>query len=118
MTTINKVLRQVSETKPNPYDDRLLFSWINELDGRISLEVMKRDTPVAYDFSGDRDVPLLADGPYENIYALYLYAMIDFLSREIAGYNNSMSFFNEMFQDYKKQYIRTNLPPSAKGFRL
>lgn len=115
--TINKAIERLDAVKPSAYGDGEKAGWIAALDGMISLEVMHMEEAVTYDYPEDGDKPLLVAEPYDGIYELYLGAKVDFYNREYGSYNNSMTVFSSLFEDFKKQYIRTNMPPGAEGFR-
>lgn len=115
MITMNKVIEQVDEVKPNTFGTEAKFSWLADLDGMISRVVMQQDT-VKYAYPDDMDKELLVDAPFESIYKLYLEAQIDYHNREYEHYNNSMLMFNSVFDDFKKAYIRENRPQSSGAY--
>ena len=57
------------------------------------------------------EAELLLGDEYRDMYAYYVVAMIDLANGDIAMYNNSCSFFNDMFMDWKKKWRRENVPP-------
>ena len=118
MPSINEVIERVDKVKLNGYEDTSKADWLMELDGKIYIEVFRETGPEPpRESPRDGDAELLVPRPYDNLYDLYLYAMIDFHNREISNYNNSTAMFNAALDEYKKHYHRTHLPPSAGGFR-
>lgn len=115
--TINKAIEQVDGIVLNTFDTEAKFHWIANLDGMIARVVMGMAEPVSYEYPKDMDKPLLVWEPFEDIYELYLQAMIDFHNREYDNYNNSMLMFNERLEDYKAWYIREYGYGGAKNFR-
>lgn len=115
--TINKAIEQVDGIVLNTFDTEAKFHWIANLDGMIARVVMGMAEPVGYEYPKDMDKPLLVVEPFEDIYELYLQAMIDFHNREYDNYNNSMLMFNERLEDYKAWYIRECGYGGAKNFR-
>ena len=115
MTTMNNVIKDVDRLKPNVYTDDDKFRWINTLEGMISREVMQTNPPEY--FPGDADTPLLVDHPFDDLYGLYVMAMIDFHNREFDHYNNTVSVFQNKYDQYKAWYIRSHEPESANNFR-
>jgi len=69
-------------------------------------------------FPEDGDKPLLVKAPYDNVYDMYLMAMIDLHRHEIANYNNSMALYNTALDEWKKQYHRTHEPLGVSGWAL
>lgn len=113
--TPKKVIEIVDRVKVNAYTDEDKFSWLNELDGLIQRTVMQTE-PVKMNFPQDMSKELLAPFPHDSIYPLWVEAMIDYRNKEFANYNNAVLMFNEKFEDYKKAYIRGNMPAS-KNFK-
>ena len=117
MPTINEVIERVDKIKLNSYEDSSKAAWLMELDGKLHAEGFGEEgrTPPR-EYPEDGDELLLVDAPYDNLYDLYLYAMIDFNNREIQNYNNSMELYGTALDEYRKHFHRTRLPPSA-GYR-
>lgn len=103
--------------KPNVFGDEEKYRWIASVDGRISVEVMGMDEPVTYALPEDADKPLLVGTPYDDIYELYVSAMIDFHNREYNNYNNTVLMFTERLDAFKAWYIRRHNPAKAGNFR-
>lgn len=116
MATMNTVIEQVDRLKPNAYTDEDKYRWINQLDGLVSMQVMGKDAP-EYSIPGDADTPLLVGHPFDDIYDMYVSAMIDFHNREYNNYNNSVLMFTERLEAYKAWYIQHHAPKSARNFR-
>lgn len=108
MATINKVIARVDAVKPNGYGDEEKAAWVMELDGKVAVEVM--GLPANQLGQEEWDVELLAVAPYDNIYMLYVLAMMDFYNEEYGNYSNSMVLFNTAMEEYRKWYRRTHLP--------
>ena len=117
MVSISKVIEQVDGMTPNTFDEEAKFRWLATLDGMISLDVMKRTEPEAYEYPKDMDKPLLVGAPYEEIYAMYLRSMIDFHNREYDDYTNDMIMYQNMLEEFKAWYIRANGCCTANNFR-
>lgn len=47
---------------------------------------------------------LLAYPPYDKIYEMYIYAMIDFNNRDYAAYNNNLAMYNNTLEQLMKSY--------------
>ena len=117
MATANKAIERASDLRPDCYSDELKFSWINELDGKISRETMHENGFKGYTFPDDLDKELLVKSPYDNIYELYIIAMCDFFSGELMNYSSSAALFERAYEEFRKNYIRNNMPPQAE-FKL
>ncbi len=111
--TINKAIEKASRIHPDALGDDVKSEWISELDGKIALETLHRSGFKPYVFPDDAETELLVKAPYDTIYELYIIAMSDFFSGEIGNYGASAAMFNKAYEEYRKQYIRTNMPPQT-----
>ena len=109
--TINSVIEHTMKLHPDTIADSVKCRWLSELDGKIMRETMFRDDFVPYKFPEDGDKELVVGEPYDNIYELYIMAMSDFFSGEMANYSASAALFEEAYSEFRKNYIRSNMPP-------
>ena len=117
MATIKGTIEYVDRVKINPYGDEEKYRWISELDGMVRRTVMQDSSVVAYRFPDDGELELVVPYPYDNIYALWLEAKIDFYDKRFEDYNNTAAMFYSVFDEYKKAYIRENMPRSSGGIK-
>lgn len=111
--TINKAIEIALKVRPDTFSDIQKGSWISELDGKIALETMHKTDFTPYRFPEDSEKELLVKAPYDNIYELYIIAMSDFYSGETASYSASATMFMRAYEEFRKNYIRTHMPPQA-----
>ena len=116
--TPNKVIEYVDRVKHNAYGPEEKFAWLSGLDGMIRRVVMQEDGAVAYSYPDDADCDLLVPYPFDDIYSLYMQAKIDFYNKEYDDYNNATAVFQERFDEFKKAYIRENMPVSSGAVKL
>lgn len=114
MPTINEVIARATQLRPDTFPDSIKCRWLCELDGKIMRETMHGDTFLGYTFPKDGDRELLIGEPYDNIYELYIIAMSDFFSGEMVSYAASAALFEEAYREFRKNYIRKNLPPQSE----
>lgn len=107
--TISEVIAQTQAVRPDLYTDEQITGWLSELDGQLSVELLKTD-PVSYSWPEDANTSLLVPHPYDRLYHLYVIAMIDLYNRETELYANDMAVFNSAMQEYRSYYRRTNRP--------
>ena len=113
---MNSVIERVDSIKPNVYTENDKYRWINTLEGLVSLQVIEEDPP-EYDLPKDADTTLLVPPPFDDIYELYVSAMIDYHNREFNSYNNAVLMFTERMDQYKVWYIQRNPRGKARNFR-
>lgn len=104
--TPNKAIETVDRLKPNSYSEEDKLRWISDLDGLVKRLVIQEDDVTQYTYPDDMDKELLIPAPFDDVYALFLEAKIDYYNREYANYNNSATMFEAQFSEYKKDYIR------------
>lgn len=107
--TPNKAIEIIDALKPNSYSEEDKLRWINELDGRVQSLVFQADNVTQYKYPDDMDKELLIPAPFENLYTLYLEAMIDYHNKEYEDYNNVTVMFERQWVEYKKAYIREHM---------
>lgn len=109
--TINTVIEQTLKLHPDSISDSIKCRWLSELDGKIIRETMHKNDFTPYKFPEDGERELVVKAPYDNLYELYLIAMSDFFSGEMANYSASAVLFEQAYQEFRKNYIRNNMPP-------
>lgn len=116
--TPNKVIELIDAKRPNAYSEEDKILWISEVDGMVRRLVFQESEAPAYKYPDDGDKELLVPAPFDGVYAFYVEAMIDYHNREYQNYNNSLTMFNNRFDEYRKAYIRENKPKSAGYFKM
>lgn len=116
--TPNGCIEYVDSVKPNAYSEEDKFRWMNDLEGMVQRLVWQVDEAPPLQYPDDGDTQLRIGYPFEDAYVLYVQSMIDYHNREWSNYNNSAAMFYNRFDEYKKAYIRENLPKSAGQFKM
>lgn len=117
MATMNEVIEYVDGVKPNVYSDEDKCGWISRIESMIAIEVHGEDAPEKLVFPRDADKQLRVPHPFDDMYGLYVMAMVDFHNKEFVNYNNTATMFAERLDAYKKYYIQRNAHGKAKNFR-
>ena len=112
--TVNIAIANAAELYPDTFSDMQKARWISELDGKISRETLHKNDFEPYDFPKDGNRELLVKAPYDNIYELYIIAMSQFHSGELASYGATAAVFGRAYEEFRKNYIRNNIPPEAE----
>lgn len=115
--TINEAIMAADDMRPNVYDEETKIKWLSELDGKIAQEVMQQKSVPVYEYPKDGDTQLLVNAPHEDIYPLYIVAMIDFHNGDTELAINSMGLFDNRYTVFAKWYIRNHMPKDSGGFR-
>ena len=117
MTTMNTVVAQVDGLKPNAYSDEDKYRWISRAETLIGQEVFGDGDTSRCLTAADADTPLRLRHPYDELYSLYVMAMIDFHNREYGSYNNTLLIFRERLEQLKARSIRVRKPGVPAQFR-
>lgn len=113
--TINEVITQVDDLKPNQVSEDIKVRWLSVLEGKIIDEIiLTHELADRIEFNGytinDMETELLVPDTYADLYIYYVEAMIDQVNNEGARYASSMQMFNNAWQDYANYYNRNNKP--------
>lgn len=108
--TPEKVIEQVDRLHPNGFTDEDKMMWISELDGMVKQLVQQDEEVSELVYPDDMNTELLIPHPYDRCYLLYVDAMLFYRSTDIPAYNNAAVVFRNLFDEYKKHYIRQNEP--------
>lgn len=116
--TPNKAIERVNSVSTDAYSDENKLQWISELDGMVRRLVHQEAEAEPYNYPKDLDTELLVPAPFDGIYELYIMSKIDFHNQEWGKYNNTATAFHSLFDDYKKAYIRENMPKSYGNIKI
>ena len=116
--TPNKVIERLNSVSPDAYSEESKLQWISELDGMIRRIVFQEDECEPYKFPEDMDTELLVKPPFDGIYEAYIMSKVDFCNREWGKYNNTAAIFHALFDEFKKVYIRENMPKSSREIKI
>ena len=116
--TIIEAINKIDALKPNTYTQSEKVKWLSMLDsliykeivstheGNLSFEGYNDDTPI--------DTVLIAEEPYDDMYIKWLESKIDYYNAEYTRYNNSVTVFNDIYQEFSRYYTRTHKPKTHK----
>ena len=116
-----KIIEAIEKTdsiKHNSYMQSEKISWLSRLDEMVKRLVIdthegNKMTFTGYDEDTDLNTELLVSAPFDEICLRWLEAQIDYHNGEYGHYNNSISLFNNVFEQYKAEYTRNHMPISA-----
>lgn len=97
--------------RPNIITHDTKLGWVDVIEKQIT-EHMTRFNETAQKIHSDE---LSLGNEYKDMYVYYVVSMIDLTNLDIAMYNNSTAFFNEMFTSWQKKWRREHIPNPAGG---
>ncbi len=107
--TLSQALERAERLRPGHCDPETMTAWVEELDGKMAVELLKAPPP-EYRYPESCDTPLLVPKPYHNVYELYLTAMQDLRDRDTERYENDAALYRLALQEWKAYYRRTHVP--------
>ncbi len=114
--TIIEAINQIDSLKPNSYSQSDKVRWLSRLDGKVQKDIINTHeggneiAVTKYDEQTRTSTELLIPHPYDEAYILWLEAQIDYANGEYAKYNNSITTFNEAYEQFERFYNRTHMP--------
>lgn len=102
--TLGEAIAKADAMRPNAIDELDKVRWVLELESEFA-ETYGARFPDEDDMH-DPDYELLVRFPRDNVYPLYLCAMIDNAQEETALYQNDMTIANQAVTDVKAWYRR------------
>lgn len=113
MTLLDSI-RRADELRPNAISNDIKAGWVFELEGRLA-EYTKENAP---ENTFPEDSVLSIPSPYDNVYELYLCAMIDYYNQESSLYQNDMEVYDTAFKETIAWIRRTNRLASAGNWKV
>ena len=99
--TLSEAIAVFEEQKPGYLSEEEKRHFIELLDSLVaSVPVIHRN----------EDAVLLIPEPFSELYTLFLKAQAELKWNEIQNFNNTNALFSSLFDEYKRQKMRTNLP--------
>lgn len=104
---VSEVLGQVNRIKPNALDDETLLIYLNRIEAMVQTEALKRsvDEVETYKLPEDADREVILPTPYDQVYEMYIEAMIDLVHQDYGEYNNEMVIFNQAWNEMLSYYV-------------
>lgn len=109
--TIQDVITNIDNIKPNQYDEGTKLDWINQIENKVyqMMKLRKGSEDIKkphITIESDYDETLLIPDTYSDIYMHYLSAKIDYYNGETKRYNNSMIMFNSSMEEFENYWYR------------
>ena len=94
--TANELFDWMEGMNPSPYTTEQKLLWLNDLESTLWTEVLLQPAGLWKGrTAAEGDMPLLLPESRRMLYAMYLWAMMDFARGEHGSYANSMALYND-----------------------
>lgn len=102
--TIETCMNLVNAMHPDGVDPKVKLRFLGEVEGRVRVELLGDPPDGDWDFdeSTPTDTELVVPHPFDQLYLMYIMAMVDFISGDTARYENGAAMFNTAYQSYGK----------------
>jgi hypothetical protein len=112
--TVQEAIDFVDEIKPNAFSDKIKLRWINQIEGRIALELLLKTREEAeedYQYSLEElETDLLIGSPHDDVYTWWLQAQIDLANGEYDKAANTMAVFNAAWSGLARWFLQAYDP--------
>lgn len=116
--TVREAIDKADLLYPNVFSFSEKAEWLRELDMKLSAELFSRypdhkDSEKETSGQYTPDTRLLIEGPYENLYILFIVMKTDIVNSDTVRYQNSSALFNNEYLAFSNHYNRTHMIKSA-----
>lgn len=117
-------IQKVDALKRNTYDRDHKIDWLSRLDTMVKQQIVDAHEGGegtefhGYNASTDTETVLLVPEPYDEMYLRWMEAQIDYHNGEYGRYNNSISAFYAVWNNYVNYYRLTHVPKAVGGNRF
>lgn len=113
--TANELFAWMEGMNPSPYTTEQKLLWLNDLEATLWTEVFLQPAGLWRGrTAAEGDMPLLLPESRRMLYAMYLWAMMDFARGEYGAYANSMALYNDNLAQLQCWYAE-NYAPAMTG---
>ena len=116
--TITRAIALADELCPNAYSDDVKLQWINQIEGRLALEVFLMAVAEVQDnfqYTTVDDTELLVKSPHDDIYTWWLRSQIDLAHAEYDKAANDTAMFEAAWTEFVVWFCQRYDP--AQGYR-
>lgn len=112
--TAKEILTEADITRPNLVQLNRKLDWLYSIEKQIADHMSRYGESDAAADEMTEQTELLLPREHKDIYIYYIVCMTDLANQDIAMYNNSCAYFNELFDSWQKKWRREHLPSPQK----
>lgn len=102
---VREILELIDAGKHNELDAEIKMRWINDVEGRVACEIMKKEATEYAPLLGEEEELSIPDA-YVRVYLLYAWAMIELLAGNLESYGAMNRNYESEFMMYARYVIR------------
>ncbi len=112
--TLGECVRRADALRPNACTEQEKACWVLELEGELERDFFARyEGWTAPEKAPGRTSPLLASGPFEELYVFRVLARLELADQAWDNYNVYNALANQLLGEFKKAWHRTHTPKAA-----
>ena len=102
--TIETCMSLLDAMMPSGVSPAVKLRFLGEIEGKVRVELHGESPDGDCDFDESTPVGtvLAVPHPYDQMYLLYVMAMLDYVGGDTARYENGAAMFNAVYQSYGK----------------
>lgn len=117
--TAKQIIDELDAAMPNAYTTEDKLRWLNEIDGRVWLEIFgthelndgeELPEEVEYTLENIDTAEMLIGKPFTEVYFYWLQSKIHYRNQEFNYYDNTYAMFNSAWRAYANHYRRSHVP--------
>ncbi len=117
--TMLDVIGIFDKIRPNSFDFASKRAWVNSIETEIRrFAALHKDIKEDMSFIKEENPTLFLAKNYADVYVYYLVSMGDMTNGEFRLYNISSSYFNSIFEKWKKEYRSINTPSKITNIKV
>ena len=116
---IREAVERIDSHKHNIYTQNDKIAWLSRLDSMVKTLIIDAHEGgeavefTGYDDSTDLNTEMLVPAPFDEMYLRWLEAQIDYSNGEYGKYNNAISMYQNLWDNYVNYYRRNHMPLST-----
>ena len=116
---IREAIERIDSHKHNIYTQNDKIAWLSRLDSMVKTLIIDAHEGgetvefTGYDDSTDLNTKMLVPAPFDEMYLRWLEAQIDYSNGEYGKYNNAISMYQNLWDNYVNHYRRNHMPLST-----
>ena len=117
--TMLDVIEIFDKIRPNSFDYASKRAWVNSIETDIRrFAALHGGKEVNMEFLNKENPTLFLEDSCADVYVYYLVSMGDMTNGEFRLYNISSSYFNSVFDKWKKEYRSLNIPSKNTAIKI
>ncbi|MBQ8407820.1 MAG: hypothetical protein IJY39_03050 [Clostridia bacterium] len=103
---VRELFELADAAKPNDICDSVKMRWVNDIEGKVACEIMKKAPEEHMPLSGE-DSELSVPDAYVRVYLLYLWAMIELSAGNYSAFTELNRAFESELAAFARYVIRS-----------